>query len=477
MVTTPTPRRPPIWLAIVACSLPMFMTALDNLVVSTALRTLQVKLHASTEDLQWFVNAYTLGFACFLLTGAALGDRFGRRRLFNLGTIVFTLASIGCGLSTSSAGLIGFRAVQGLGAAAVMPLSLTLLSAAVPARKRSMAVGIWSAISGLAIALGPVVGGAVVDGLGWHWIFWLNVPVGIVAVPLAYLVLQESRGQRVKMDIVGMGLASLGLLSVVWAIVNGQTKGWTSSRIVTAFVVGVVLLFAFVIWERRVRHPLLPLGFYRIRAFALTNLVSMTMYFGVFGSIFLLAQYLQIAPPRSALHAGVLTLSWTLVPMFIAPLAGVLTDRVGGGRLMALGLGLQAVGLAWISLVAGADTPYSHLVAPMIIAGAGMGFAFPPAASVVLAAVGVEDQGKAAGANTTVRELGGALGVAVLGTVFAARGSYASPHEFVNGMRPAVWVGVGVVAVGALIALAIPTANGPALLTDVDDRAELTVPA
>ncbi|HSY15917.1 MAG TPA: DHA2 family efflux MFS transporter permease subunit [Jatrophihabitantaceae bacterium] len=477
MVTTPTPRRPPIWLAIVACSLPMFMTALDNLVVSTALRTLQVKLHASTEDLQWFVNAYTLGFACFLLTGAALGDRFGRRRLFNLGTIVFTLASIGCGLSTSSAGLIGFRAVQGLGAAAVMPLSLTLLSAAVPARKRSMAVGIWSAISGLAIALGPVVGGAVVDGLGWHWIFWLNVPVGIVAVPLAYLVLQESRGQRVKMDIVGMGLASLGLLSVVWAIVNGQTKGWTSSRIVTAFVVGVVLLFAFVIWERRVRHPLLPLGFYRIRAFALTNLVSMTMYFGVFGSIFLLAQYLQIAPPRSALHAGVLTLSWTLVPMFIAPLAGVLTDRVGGGRLMALGLGLQAVGLAWISLVAGADTPYSHLVAPMIIAGAGMGFAFPPAASVVLGAVGMQDQGKAAGANTTVRELGGAVGVAVLGTVFAARGSYASPQQFVDGLRPAVWVGVGVVAVGALIALAIPRGQDSAEPATVEARAELTVPA
>jgi len=347
----------------------------------------------------------------------------------------------------------------------------------VPARKRSMAVGIWSAISGLAIALGPVVGGAVVDGLGWHWIFWLNVPVGIVAVPLASAVLQESRGTRAKLDVIGMALAAVGLLSVVWAIVNGQSKGWTSTRIDTAFAVGGVLLIAFVMWERRVQHPLLPLGFYRIRSFTLTNLVSMTMYFGVFGSIFLLAQYLQIAPPRSALHAGVLTLSWTLVPMFIAPLAGVLIDRVGGGRLMALGLGLQAVGLAWISLVAGADTPYSHLVAPMIIAGAGMGFAFPPAASVVLAAVGVEDQGKAAGANTTVRELGGALGVAVLGTVFAARGSYASPHEFVNGMRPAVWVGVGVVAVGALIALAIPTGQGPALLTDVDDRAELTVPA
>lgn len=477
MATSSAVRRVPLWLTIIACSLPMFMTALDNLVVSTALRTLHAKLHASTEDLQWFVNAYTLGFASFLLTGAALGDRFGRRRVFLLGTVIFTAASIGCGVSTSSGALIAFRALQGLGAAAVMPLSLTLLSAAVAERKRSMAVGIWSAISGLAIALGPVIGGAVVSGLGWHWIFWLNIPVGLVAVPLGFLVLQESRGIDVRMDLAGMVVASLGLLAVVWAVVNAQTKGWTSAPIITAFAIGGVLLVAFVLWQRRARFPLLPLSFYRIRAFTLTNLVSMAMYFGVFGSIFLLAQYLQIAPPRTALHAGVLTLSWTLVPMFVAPLAGVLTDRVGGGRLMALGLALQAAGLAWISLEATANTPYSHLVTPMLIAGAGMGFAFAPTASVVLSSVGRDDQGKASGANSTVREVGGALGVAVLGTVFASFGGYTSPQHFVDGLQPAVWVGVAVVGAGAVLALAIPRKVSAPAPADIADDVELAVPA
>jgi EmrB/QacA subfamily drug resistance transporter len=454
-------RRTPLWVAILSCSLPMFMVGLDNLVVSTALTTLREDLDATTQELQWFVNAYTLGFACFLLTGAALGDRWGRRRFFVAGVTVFTLASIGCGLSDSSAQLIAWRAVQGLGAAAVMPLSLTLLSAAVPERMRSLTVGLWSAVSGLAIALGPVVGGAVVDGLAWQWIFWINVPVGVIAVPLALRCLNESYGARARIDVEGMLLASGGLLGVVWGIVNGEQKGWTSTGVLGAFAVGALLLTAFVLWERRTPAPLLPLRFYRIRAFTLTNLVSAAMYFGVFGSIFLLSQYLQVAPPRTPLHAGVLTLAWTLVPMFIAPLAGALTDRVGGGRLMALGLLLQAAALAWINLESSVDTPYSQLVTPMIIAGAGMGFAFAPTASVVLSAVLQQEQGKASGANSTVREVGGALGIAVLGTVFAGHGGYRSAQQFVDGLQPAVWVGVAVTALGGILALGIPRVYGP----------------
>ncbi|WNI18905.1 DHA2 family efflux MFS transporter permease subunit [Actinacidiphila sp. ITFR-21] len=466
-------RRAPLWLAIVACSLPMFMVALDNLVVSTALRTLAGDLHADTQQLQWFVNAYVLSFACLLLTGAALGDRFGRRRVFVLGIILFTLASIGCGLSDTSSQLITARVVQGFGAAAVMPLSLTLLSQAVPDRMRSLALGLWSAVSGAAIACGPVVGGAVVGGLAWEWIFWINVPVGIIAVPLVLLTLDESRLPEGSLDLVGMVLAAGGLLAVVWGIVHGDTDGWSSAQVLGAFAVGVVLLTAFVLWERRSTHPLLPLSFYRKRAFTLSNIVSASMYFGVFGSIFLLAQFLQIAPERTPLRAGVLTLTWTLVPMFVAPVAGALTDRVGGGRLMAGGLFLQAIGLAWINLEATSNTPYSHLAGPMVIAGAGMGLVFAPTAAVVLGAVSREHAGKASGANTTVREIGGALGIAVLSSVFVAHGSDRGPTEFVAGLHPAIWVGVAIVLVGAVAALAIPgpvKSAGPTSSADQDHQ-------
>ncbi|MGW2937059.1 MFS transporter [Streptomyces sp. NPDC001156] len=461
LAPSPAGRAVPLWLAIVACSVPMFMVALDNLVVSTALHTLAVDLKASTEQLQWFVNAYVLSFACLLMTGAALGDRFGRRRVFTFGIVLFTLASAGCGLADSSGQLITFRVIQGFGAAAVMPLSLTLLSHAVPERLRGLALGLWSGISGLAVAMGPVVGGAVVDGLDWRWIFWINVPVGALAIPLALLALRESSLPGIRLDLAGMLLAAAGLCAVVWGIVHGETDGWTSAQVLGAFAAGAVLLALFVAWEARVPQPMLPLSFYRVRAFTLTNVVSAAMYFGVFGSLFLLAQFLQIVPPRTPLEAGVRTLPWTLMPMFVAPVAGLLTDKVGGGRLMALGLFLQGVGLGWINLVADTTTAYSSMVGPMIVAGVGMGLVFAPTASVVLASVNGQHAGKASGANTTVREVGGALGIAVLSTVFVGHGSTASPREFVDGLHPAVWVGVCVVLAGALCALAIPRRPRP----------------
>ncbi|MFF9752812.1 MFS transporter [Streptomyces sp. NPDC014344] len=449
-------HRVPLWVAIVACSVPMFMVALDNLVVSTALHTLAVDLEASTEDLQWFVNAYVLSFSCLLMTGAAVGDRFGRRRVFVLGIVLFTLASVGCGLATTSGELIAARAAQGVGAAAVMPLSLTLLSHAVPDRLRGLALGLWSAVSGLAVAMGPVVGGAVLEGLDWQWIFWINVPVCVVAIPLALFALRESSLEGAGIDLVGMVLAAAGLFAVVWGIVHGEPDGWTSTGVLTAFAAGAVLLAVFVAWERRTKDPMLPIDFYRVRSFTLTNVVSAAMYFGVFGSIFLLSQYLQITPPRTPLEAGVRTLAWTLMPMFVAPVAGALTDRIGGGRLMAFGLLLQGAGLAWINLVAGTDTPYGHLVAPMVVAGIGMGFVFAPTAAVVLASVSRDHAGKASGANTTVREVGGALGIAVLSTIFVAHGGTATPQQFVDGLHPAIWAGVAVVLVGAVCALGIP---------------------
>ncbi|GGO92436.1 MFS transporter [Wenjunlia tyrosinilytica] len=447
---------PPLWRTIVATSVPMFMVVLDNLVVTTALPAIRTDLNASLQDLQWFVSAYVLSFATLLLTGAALGDRYGRRRVFVAGISLFTASSLLAGLSTSSGMLIFARALQGAGGAMVMPLSLTLLAAAAGPGRRALAVGVWGAISGAAVSVGPVVGGAVTDGLDWQSIFWLNIPIGLLAIPFAYRTIGESKGSDRGLDLFGLLLAGGGVFSLVWGIVRAETQGWSSTETLTTITLGAVLLIAFVVWERRAKTPMLPLRFYRNPAFSLTNLLSMAMYFGVFGSIFLLSQFLQIAQGYSALEAGLRTLPWTLMPAFVAPVAGILTPRVGGGPLMAAGLVLQATGLGWLALILDPGTSYSSMLAPFVLAGTGMGLVFAPSANVVLGAVRPSEHGKASGANSTVREIGGALGISVLGAVFAHHGGYTTPQTFTDGLTPAVWVGVAVVAVGALLAVFVP---------------------
>ena len=345
-----------LWTFVIT-SIALFMVVLDNLVVSTALPVIRVDLGATIEELEWTVNAYTLTFAVFVLTGAALGDRFGRKRMFMIGVGIFTAASAAAALAPSADWLIAARSVQGFGAAIVTPLTLTILSAAVAREKRGLALGAWSGIAGLAVAMGPLVGGAVVDGISWQWIFWLNVPVGIVLLPLASL-LRESTGPDKALDIPGLALASGGLLGIVWGLIHGNGDGWTSPSIVAALAVGAALLAAFVAWERRTPQPMLPMRFFRNRAFAAANGASLLMYFGMFGSIFLLSQFFQTAQGYSPLGAGLRILPWTLMPMFVAPIAGALSDRIGGRPLMATGLALQAVGLAWIAAVSSATAGY-----------------------------------------------------------------------------------------------------------------------
>jgi EmrB/QacA subfamily drug resistance transporter len=395
-----------------------------------------------------------------LLPGAALGDRFGRRRIFELGLALFTLASAAAALSPGSGELVAARAIQGAGAAMVLPLSLTLLATAFPAERRGVALGIWSGISGLAVALGPLVGGAVVDGISWQWIFWLNVPIGIIVLPVARALLAESHGPRERLDPLGLVLATAGLLGVVWGVVRGNDSGWSSAEIVGALTAGGLLLVAFLVWESRTRVPMLPLHLFSNRAFAATNVVSLTMSFGIFGSIFLLAQFLQTVQGYSAFDAGLRTLPWTLMPMFVAPVAGALSERIGGRPLMALGLALQAIAMGWLALVASVDVSYMRLVLPFVLAGTGMALVFAPVANVLLSSVRPEQEGKASGANNAIREVGGALGVAVLASVFSGAGSYQSGQSFVDGLVPAVWVGAGVLAVGAALALLVPRAAG-----------------
>ena len=383
-------------------SIAAFMVTLDNLVVTTAIPVIRTHLHASLSGLEWAVNAYTLTFAVLLLTGAALGDRFGRRRLFTLGVAIFTAGSASAALAPSIGVLNLARAVQGLGGAIVLPLTLTILSAAVPAGKRGLALGTWGAISGLAVALGPVVGGAIVQASSWQWIFWLNVPIGVALVPLALTRLAETRGPAARLDLPGLGLSAAGLFGIVWGLVRGHDSGWTSQEILAALIAGTALIAVFIAWERHAVAPMLPMRLFRSATFTLANTASLFMYFGMFGSIFLLSQFFQTVQHDSPLGSGLRILAWTIVPMFISPVAGALSDRISGRTLIGTGLALQAAGLTWLGLATAPGTAYPAFIGPFLLAGAGMGLFFAPMANVVLSAVRPEQQRKAFGLALTL---------------------------------------------------------------------------
>jgi EmrB/QacA subfamily drug resistance transporter len=442
------------WWTFAVTSLALFMVTLDNLVVTTAIPVIRKDLHAGISGLEWTVNAYTLTFAVLLLTGAALGDRFGRRRMFAIGIAIFTAASAAAALAPTIGALDAARAVQGLGGAIVMPLTLTILSAGVPEERRGVFLGAWGGISGLAVAFGPLVGGAVVSGISWHWVFWLNVPVGIALLALVPR-LAETKGPFGSVDLRGLVLASAGLFGVVWGLVRGNSVGWGSPEIIGALVAGAVVTALFVWWELRAEHPMLPMRFFRNRTFALANVASLLMSFGMFGSIFLLAQFFQTVQGYSPLGSGLRILPWTAMPMIVAPIAGALSDRIPAHRIIGTGLALQAIGLGWIAAVSTPTTPYIDLVLPFAISGMGMGMFFAPIANLVLGAVRNEEEGQASGANNAVRELGGVFGVAILASVFSHFGGYTSSGAFVDGMTPAVWIGAGVVAAGSVAAFLI----------------------
>jgi len=456
-MSSPSPaRRIPIWLAVVAASLPMFMATLDNLVVTSALPVIAKDLSASIEELQWVINAYTLSFATLMLMAVALGDRFGRRTVFLSGIAVFTLASAASALATEPWMLILARAVQG-GAAALMPLSLTLLAGSVSVRMRPAAIGIWGGIAGLGVATGPLIGGAVVQGWNWQAIFWLNVPLGVIAVPLVLAALPNSFGQRVRADIVGLLLAGPGVLGIVFGIVRGNDAGWDSFEVLGSLIAGAVLLAAFVFWEGRASAPLLPLRLFRDRSFTVANLVGVTFSFGIFGAVFILIQFLQVVQGHTPLEAGVMTMPWTLAPMVVAPLTGLVSGRTGTRLPILVGLVLLTVAMAWIALTLSADLEYSAMWPPFALAGIGMGLVFAPSSTAVLANMKAEDHAKASGTNSTLREIGVALGIAVLTAVFTGAGGSLTPTGYVDAAIPAIWVGAGVLGVAAIISLALPS--------------------
>ena len=443
-----------LWVLALA-SLASFMVILDMLVVATALTAIRRHLGASLADLEWTVNAYTLSFAVLLMTAAALGDRLGRRRVFAAGLAIFATASVACALATSTGALIAARAVQGAGAAAIMPTALALLNGAFPPARRGWAIGMYGSVTGLAAVLGPVLGGAVTQGLGWQWIFWLNVPIACGAIPLALARVAEAKGPAVALDLAGLALVTAAALGLTWGLVRGNSVGWTSPETAIAFAAGVVAATGFVGWERRAAAPMLPARLFRSPAFSAGNGVIFLLNASLTGAVFLMPQFQQVVDAASPLTAGLRLLPWGIAPFLLAPRAGALADRIGERVLAVTGLLLQAAGLAWIAAVAGPGVGYPALIAPMTIVGAGFGLAIPAVTRSVTSNVQPADIGRASGAYSMMRQLGGAFGVAILGAAFSAAGGYSSPGAFSDGFSVAFGVAAGMtlaaVAAGAIL--------------------------
>jgi EmrB/QacA subfamily drug resistance transporter len=432
------------------------MVSLDSQVVATALPVIRLHLHASLAALEWTVNAYTLSFAVLLLTGAALGERLGRRRILAAGVGLFTVASAACALAPNVGALIAARAAQGAGGALMLPLALALLSAAFPPQRRAWALGIFSSVTGIAVLAGPVVGGAVTQGLAWNWVFWLNVPIGLVMVPLILTRIGDTARARVSLDPAGLVLATGAALGLVWALIRANGVGWASPEIVATLVVGILLTVAFVAWELRTGHPMVPIRLFSERSFAAGNAAAFSVFAMLLALVFFMAQYLQNALGYSPLGAGLRLLPGWATLTLISPFAGVLIARVGERLLIAGGLAVAASGLTWIALIARPDLPYAQLVVPLILTGGGVSVALPATMSAVMTSVRPALIGPASGTLNMLRQLGGVFGIAICAVVFASRGGYASPAAFASGFGPAMGACAGLALLGSLAGLVIP---------------------
>lgn len=443
------------WVLVIT-SIASMMVVLDSLVVATALTAIRTDLGASITELEWTVNGYGLSFAVLLMTAAAAGDRWGRRRVFVAGVTVFAVASLVCAVAPDVETLIAGRVVQGAGAAFITPLTLALLGAAFPPDLRPRALGVFASVSGVAVSLGPLLGGAVVEGISWPWIFWINVPLGLVLCHLALTRIEESHGTDRAIDLPGLVLVSIGSFGLVWALVQGNTAGWGSTEVVGSAVAGLLAIGLFVAWQRRAAHPMLPPHLFRSRGFAAGNVVIFFHWASALGAVFFMAQFLQTGLGYGPLAAGLALAPWGLTTAVIPRWAGRLVDRFGERPFIVTGLGLHSLAMVWIALVADPAAGYWALVAPMVLSGSGIAMCLPAVQSAVLTSVEPRFIGKASGAFSTMRQLGGAFGVAVLVVGFTSAGSYASSETFTNGFTAAVLAGAGLSVAGVLAGSFIP---------------------
>lgn len=458
-----------------------FMASLDNLVVTTALPTIRNQFHTTLENLEWTVNAYTLTFAVLLLTAAILGDRFGRRNVFVAGIAVFTIGSVLAALSTSPGMLVVSRVIQGTGGSVIFPLGLTLVVQTVQPRRRGAAIAGLSAMSGLAIALGPWIGGAIVQFGDWHWVFWINVPIGIAVTLAAARWLPAGRGPSARLDLPGTLLVTGGLLGIVYGLIQSDQLGWADAQVLLPVIAGVLLLAAFAICEHRVANPVVPPRLFRSRGFTLTNLVALLIQGGTFGSVFLLIQFLQDVQHYRPVAAGLRTLPWTLMPLLVVPLATILAPRLGLRRLMVISAVFQGAALGWLAFIVSGTVSYALILPALIAAGIGMGLYFALNARQMLTFVTADEEGIASGFNASVRQVGVVLGIAVFSRIFAGEGGrYGSAAAFVGGLRPALWAAAGVLAIATVAAALTPTSPAAEAekprqneyLTPVDDTAQ-----
>jgi len=432
-----------------------FMVILDSVVVITALPRMQRDLHVSLSSLQWTLNAYGIAFAAGIITAAALGDRLGRRKVFTSGLALFTVASVACALAPNASELIAARTVQGLGGAIVLPLSLTILTTAFPAERRGMIVGIYGGLAGLAVAMGPIVGGAVTQGIDWHWIFWINVPIGVIAVLLGLRLLPESYGAPERLDLMGAGLVTAGVVSLVWALSRANNVGWSSAEVVGPLVAGAVLLIAFARWESSVSEPMVPLRMFSVRDFAIGNLTTFLMSGAIFAAGLLVTEEFQLARHYSPVGAGVRLLPFFATPMFVSPIAGALSDRIGRRPIMVVGLSMLTAGFVWVAWHGSLATSWIELVIALLIAGVGISMALPTVPTAVLSAVAPHELGKASGINYMAQRFGAVFAIAIGSAVFSANGHLGSPASVTAGFRPALWACACFAVLAALTAFCI----------------------
>jgi EmrB/QacA subfamily drug resistance transporter len=451
--TQPTSRR--LGWVVGLTSTAYFMVVLDSVVVITALPRMQRDLHVSLSSLQWTLNAYGIAFAAGIITAAALGDRFGRRRVFSIGLGLFTIASVACALAPNLSDLIVARTVQGLGGAVVLPLSLTILTAAFPVQRRGMIVGIYGGLAGLAVAMGPIVGGAITQSIDWHWIFWINAPIGIIAVLLGLRLLPETYGAPERLDMVGVGLVTAGVVALVWALTRSGDVGWGSAETMGTLAIGALLLAAFVGWEGRVAEPMVPLRLLAVRDFAIGNVTTFLMSGAIFAGGLLVTEEFQLARHYSPVGAGLRLLPFFATPMFVSPLAGALSDRIGRRPIIVVGLSLLTAGFVWVAWRGSTDTSWIELVIALLIAGIGISMALPTVPTAVLSAVAPHEMGKASGINYMAQRFGAVFAVAIGSAVFSASGGLGSPAAVTAGFRPALGACSVLAGLGVLAALAM----------------------
>jgi len=448
------------WWTLGALCFALFMIMLDNTVVNVALPAIQSDLGISVSELEWTVAAYALTFASLLLTGGKLGDLLGRRLIFTIGLAVFTLSSLACGLSSSAPELISARAVQGIGAALMMPATLSIISATFHARERGMAIGIWAGVSAMALAIGPLLGGVITEHISWNWIFYVNVPIGVLAVIAAIVVVPESRdtSREQRLDLPGLVTSAVGLFALVYALIEAHSYGWTSARILGLFAIAVVALAAFVLLEMHQRVPMLDLSLFRNGTFAGANLVAILVTLAMFGIFVFFPIYMQTFRGWSPIQAGAALLPWTVMVVIFAPIAGKLSDRVGSRWLMAGGMTVVAICCLLLSTVT-LHSSFWHMLPAFILGGLGMSFVMTPMSAAAMGAAPVDKAGVASGVLNTFRQVGVALGIGIMGAIISNRAAAAAadgaspPQAFVHGLTFGMLVSA-VICFGAAIAAA-----------------------